>query len=787
MIEKYLKDNNLIIVPNSYRKKVIREINGLSHLISYKVMSLEEFLENYFFSYNKETIYYVMKRLEVSYEIALEYIKHLYYVEDIKYPYLKLNELVSLKKELFDNNLLITNPLFLEYLKNTNIIVYGYVLDPYYLKILNKYTSVDISLPNKKHTVYSFNNINEEVSYVISSIKEKIDNGIDINNIKLINSGSEYMLPLNRLFKWANVPIEDNIKISLYDLEVGKQIIKYLEEDLSFEEIINKLEVEEDILNKIIALFNEYNVFSIPKEYLIEMIKYELNNSYLSRKKYNNTIKLCSLEEVNDNDIVYLIGFNKENYPKINKDEDFLSDTLKKELGIFTSSELNENNRNKVINLLNRDINYIITYKEKDYFNEYNPSLLINELDMEVIDNNKINYNYSDFSNRIKLGIELDNYNKYGITSHLLEDLASTYDVNRYNTYNNIFTGIDNKYFLSSLKKLNLSYTKIDNYFRCMFSYYISYILELKKEDSDSELSKDIGNIFHYVLEHYKEKTFDFDRLWNEKIKEYQLTIGEKEILNNLKDELKFSIDIIRRQETYSSLEKYYTEKEIPIKINNPKLSNVVFSGKVDKIYYKDESNKTIVSVVDYKTGELPQNFNNISDGIGMQLPIYLYLIRKGKLFNNSIFAGFYLQKIINKDKLYKYGKDMTKEKEDCLKLFGYSNKDFDIISKFDNNYVKSNCIRSLSVTQQGEYNHNSKVMDDVHMDKLVEFVDDKINEASNNILDGNFKINPKRMKDDELSCRYCKFNDICYKKEKDYTDLKTTHEYDFLGGEEDA
>ena len=57
MIEKYLKDNNLIIAPNSLHKNIILEINNLDKNVAYKIMSLDEFMENYAFSYNKMTIY----------------------------------------------------------------------------------------------------------------------------------------------------------------------------------------------------------------------------------------------------------------------------------------------------------------------------------------------------------------------------------------------------------------------------------------------------------------------------------------------------------------------------------------------------------------------------------------------------------------------------------------------------------------------------------------------------------------------------------------------------------
>ena len=35
-------------------------------------------------------------------------------------------------------------------------------------------------------------------------------------------------------------------------------------------------------------------------------------------------------------------------------------------------------------------------------------------------------------------------------------------------------------------------------------------------------------------------------------------------------------------------------------------------------------------------------------------------------------------------------------------------------------------------------------------------------------ILESEFTINPKVIKDDYVGCKFCKFSDICYHKEKD-------------------
>ena len=116
-------------------------------------------------------------------------------------------------------------------------------------------------------------------------------------------------------------------------------------------------------------------------------------------------------------------------------------------------------------------------------------------------------------------------------------------------------------------------------------------------------------------------------------IKESNKVFSKKEefFLEKLKSELSFVIKTIKEQYKYSSLDnKLYEEK---IYIN--KHDNKTFMGIVDKIMYKTINDRTVVSIVDYKTGNPMISLDNVTYGIGMQLPIYLYLVSKSNKFKN--------------------------------------------------------------------------------------------------------------------------------------------------------
>lgn len=793
MITTYLKKNNLIICPNSLKKNITKEINQNSTLISYKIMDLKEFLQNYFFSYDKKTIFYLMKKLGLKYEIVLEYLEAFYFIEDREYHFDKLNQLRKLKNELIEKKLLETNPFFHMYLEKTHIIVCGYDdLDPFYQKIFANFQSfvhIKQGCDSKKYTVYEFNHIEEEIAYVCHDIKKKLDLGTSIQSIKILNPGNEYLNPLRRIFGWCHLPLDLKNKISLFDISLGRELLDKIDSNNSFIEIIEDFknrQVEEDILNQIIIILNDYVDFEVDSKDLYSMIEYDLKHSYLTIEKKTNCIQIGDWNEFDENDYVYILGFNKENFPSIYKDEDFLTDSMKHELGLFDS---NQKNINSMINLrknLNRNMNFMITYKLRDAFNSYNPCLLIQEEEYQTIKNPHISFDISHFYNQITLAKDYDNYYKYGVVSDSLQKLSYHYSDLKYRTYQNQFTGIDNQEYLDSLKNpFTLSYSTVDEFYRCGFRYYISNVLKIK-EDNIDEFYMNIGNIFHYVLSKCFDLDFDFDKSWNEEASKYEFTFNKLILLEKLKQELKYDIEIINKHKQYSYFDEFLYEKRFSVPVMNSKNISVNFVGIVDKISYLKENNRTLVSVIDYKTGHLPSNLNNIIYGIGMQLPVYLYFIKRSSIFPNLEIVGFYLQKIINKDMKAVHGKTIDDLKENALKLVGYSTDCEESLEKFDMTYEDSRMISGLKKKKDGFYAY-SKILNDKQMEKMDDLVSKKIQEATDSILNGEFMINPKKVDRDIIGCEFCSYRDLCFKTEKDYIELEKHQNLDFLGGDDNA
>ena len=761
--------NNKIVILNDYAKNsFIKKIDKLTNV---KVITLSELKHKYYFDYDNKAIYFISNKYNCIPEIAKIYIENIYYLKDINNE--KINFLKSIKNDLDTNNLLTYNNLFKEFLKGKDIVLYNLkYIDKFYKNIfkeLEEYSKVTIYNDEDNSTIkelYKANNSEEEIAFVCSKITKLIKSGVDINNIKLANVKSDYEFIIRKTFKLFNIPINlpsfETIKSTslvikfkeLYNIDINETIEK-------LKEFINTKE-ENDIFKSIINIVNNYlwaNDFMLVKD----MVFNDIDNIKTPREKLKNAVEVIEFKKelVSDNDYVFLIGYNEGVIPINYKDEDYLSDAIKEKLDLSTSFELNENAMNETKDNIRNIKNLIVTYPNHNLSSEI---YISSSYEKDLFDEKELNisFNESNDYNKLKLVSEKDENSKFGtITDNLLK-LSSHYKDMKYNSYDNNYKMIDKSKIKDFFKDgLTLSYTSINDYYMCSFRYYLDYILKVNKFEDTFEAT--VGSIFHKILSMCFDQDIDIIRTYETEMENssYEFNESEKFFLSILKDELVLIIETIKNQLSYTQLTNSMYEKKIVIDVD--KDLQIRFKGFVDKILYNEFNGKTVVAIIDYKTGNPNLNINNTIYGLEMQLPVYIYLI-KNEIKDVKI-GGFYLQKILNNT--------TDKEKRlDSLKLQGYTNSDLDYIDKVDSSFNDSKVIKSLRTSSKGFY-YYSKMINDEEIDILYNIVDSKIKEASKDILDSKFNINPKEMNNENIGCSFCKYKDICFMKQKDVVTLK--------------
>lgn len=774
------KNGQIIITSNVNKKNLLKKSND--KLLNIKIYSINEFNKLYFFDYDEETSYYIMNKYNVKYEIAKIYLDNLTYIETKQYSNDKLSFLSTLKQDLIDNKLIKINKLFISTLTNKEIVFYNLPMSKEleYLKELlsvsNNVTVLQDSLNTYTHTIYELITIEDEVEYIANSICKLIKDGINISKIYLTNLNDEYKKIIKRIFPMFGIPYTLDSSESVYSTFICTKFFELYNSDLSItmeqlKEFVDTKETE-DIYNKIISVINKYT-FEEDKLKVIDLIKYDLKNTKLSKKDIPASVHEVSLKDTifNDDEYVFTVSFNQGVLPSIHKDESYLTDKDKLELPVSLTVDKNNLEKQIIQDKLNSIKNLTITFKHIANGEEFNISSLNEILNYEVVSITKQDLCNSETYNKIKLTSLLDEYYKYGTKGDLLSTLNKHYQELPYNTYSHVFTGINKDLLHEFLhNKLTVSYSSLDKYYKCPFSYYIGNVLRLNiYEETFYQL---VGTLFHAILEKCLNQDFDYETLWNEELNklEHEWNSKEKFFLTKLKEELKFIIEVIQNQENFTNLHDELHEEQIEVYLKGD--ISIRFIGFVDKIKYKEREEDTIVAIIDYKTGNPNLDLTTVPYGIGMQLPVYLYLAKNSKRLKNIKVAGFYLQKILNNEVSVDKSKTYEQLKKRNLLLQGYSNEDQSILSEFDTSYADSNIIKSMKLTKDYSYAHYTKVLSTKEMDKLTEITENKINEGAELITNAHFDIAPKKIGKVNYGCTLCQFKDICFHTNDDVVEL---------------
>ncbi len=775
-----------IICSNEDKKRIVSYISKQKKMYAIHFFTMSEIKKKLFFDYSKECIYETSTYLNVKPSVAKVYIDNLYYVEDKRYYNKKLDELVALKKYLDEKNLLIYDSYFISYIKNKNFVVYNL---PYLTKFekklidsIKEYAFVSYYETEKQEyhpIVYRSFTLEEEVEFVVNKMIDLIKKGISISKIKLVNIDSDYTSALKRIFDFYQIPIDLHEQVSLYETQLGRDFISHYESDIEKTIAYLKNKYEDDSINKIISICNDYNFISdynLVKECIVD----DMKGTMLSHEQYKNAVEVISIKEVEEDDFVFLMNFNLNKIPKFKKDEDFITDSMKKFVGLDFTYEENKMISSKVKRQISSIKNLVITYKEKSISTTYYPSHLIQELSLEVKDAS-YSYKYSTLATKIKLAKKIDRFIKFGTKEEDMDQLYKSVFI-PYNTYDNQFTGIKKEDFYSYIHNdLKLSYSTLDNYNHCAFKYYVSSVLKL--DIYEENFITFIGSLFHYILE--KGLVDDIDILkevhYFIQRSERNLSIKEEFLLKKLIKELHFIIKTIKEQIKHSKLKDMLFENKIEIQMD--KEIAVTFKGFIDKICFKKIGDKTVVAIIDYKTGNTQIDLRNSLYGIGMQLPIYLYLTSHYEKIENAVFAGFYLQRILSEEVEIQENKTQEEIKKENLKLKGFSNSDPEILELFDDSYENSEVIRSMGIYKNGNFK-TTKVLSDTQITNLISLTEEVVKKTRDHILESDFKINPKQIgnkEEDKIGCMYCKFRDICFVGNKDFVKLKKQENLDFL------
>ena len=746
-------DNSIYIVPNSLKLKLLDLLSKDRNIYNITFISLEELEKHYFFDIKEEALLYLLDKTNENIDVLKLMLKNLYKIDITKeYRETKLNNLKNLYFDLKDNNYLIFDKGYSDYLLTKNIFILGYgMLEPYQKDMLDSINTnyIDITSSISIDTVYKYHSMKDEIISTALKIRELNTKGISYNKIFLAGVDNSYNFLLKTIFSMFDIPLYLKSTNKLTSIISVKEYLK--DKDINH--------IKDNSLKAKITKINDDLTYAKDSKYYDILLKEKLENTTLDNNELIESVKVLneSLEIpylVSDDEYLFVLGFNQNYLPKIYKDEEYLSDNLKRTCNLNTSTIKNKLSKDNLIKVLGTIENLTISYKLTSLTGEYAKSSLLNEFNLKEVDNLHYNYNYSKDFNNYRVSNVLDTYYKYHEKDKDFDFLTTNIDSSKYSSFDHKFKGINRP-----ITPYSLSYSSIDDLAKCPFKYYLKYILKL--DSFEESFSTKIGNIFHSVLKDSYNNNFSFEESLNKALKDNTLDSRETVLFKRLEKELKIIVDYNKEIEKRSFLTEFYGEKRLEIPLSN----HATLKGFIDKILFKPFHDKTYYAVFDYKTGSATLNLDYLSEGLYLQLPLYIYLINKSNLFNNPAFVGFFYQYLLQN---YKDSEEQLKN----LKLVGYTTDDKIVLSYLDEDYETDSFVKGLSIKKDGELSSRSKVLSDSEVEDIMNSIHKALDKSLKIIDNNDFAIAPKIINNKNISCEFCPFKEVCFVSASDYVYL---------------
>ena len=801
-IEPYWMQDCVIVMPYLKKREVLKEAHQKGILIKAQLYDLETLSQHLLYRYHDLALYEIHKKFHLPYTLATILLPYLYRIENKKYQNSKLNTMVTIKNWLQEKKYLIEDTLFQKSLENKRLIFYEcqYVndIERNLLQICKEqYQVLEIQEDEKPLDtvkIVKAATMEEEVVMVAEKITTLLEQGILPSNIVLHLTTDVYRPYLQRIFKQFGIPLELKESNVLHSYDMARYCLTLLETNESLENIVAILRetydlenrVQKEVYNQIVSILNLYIEIE-DRQDLLEIVKYQMQCTHIKKWHYQNTIKQVDiLKESIEASHVFLLGFMGSLFPTLYKDDQYLSDQEALLVGLSSSTDKNQLEKEKAYKCLQAipflEISYCLV-SHKDTYSIASYISYLQKRTQVLFETYQYQYTAENYNAHL-LCKNLDSYTKYGQKTEELTYLLGRTPC-QYRMYQHAYQEVKPSLLHSFLQqKLTLSYSSIDTFYQCPFRYYVQYILNIK-EDVKETSSIRFGNLVHKILCRVFQEEKPYLDIVEEELHEFienqSATIRDLFYLQKYKKEIIRLIAILYKQKERTSFTETYLEQSFSLSFAGP--LQVTLKGYIDKVLTFDDGENIYTIIIDYKTGMIDTNFNPVIYGMQMQLLIYLYLLKKTQ--PRTVFAGTYWQNVLKDILPATEGKTYQDLLEDAYRLDGYTLADLKTITKIDNT-LENSFIKGLKLKKDNTFYAYSKVLSLAEMDRLLEITEENIKKAIKDIQKAAFPIKPKKIGFGTASdsCAYCPYRDICYREESDIVTVKEYKNLEFIGDE---
>lgn len=772
-LNNILENNNCVVVSFNELKPYFINLKSANPALNFKFLSINEIKKNAFGVSNECAIKLGLDNFNYDYptiKTFLNYIKSGINVEVNE----DINKYYNL---LIQNNFLLVEKDYKLIFKNKLVLFLGFEKDDIEinhliseLEITNfKFIKLSEVFYKKQIFVRKYLRVDEEIHDVFIRIIDLLNSGEKVSNIQIVTDFNRNYFYLNLYSKLLKLELNFKDRDSLYETKIAKIIEKNI--DSLNEENIKMYDDGSDEYNLIVKYLSFYNFSNLSNKYV--NYKAILSDVLLSSFIDSEGIVVTNKFNFDVDKHTFLIGFDDSFFSKIAKNNEFFDDKIKILNNLNSSEIVNRENNELLLYYLMAMNKLELYYGKSDGENKEEISYYLsiiypnsNDYNSHIID--RLFYNY-DYNESIALSYysyyyELAKQYKERTTFYYMYDQSISKMLTR---YDNQYNGINNR--TNSYYKI--SYTQLNEFFSCPFKFYADRVLGINNFEDNFYLKA--GNFIHEIMEKVYDKDFDFDKVFETLLIEQKDKFDKIELiyLDKLKISAKIITDRLIAEKENSFIVKTYSEKEFNIPLND----KYILNGKVDSILIAENNDRKALQIIDYKTGETELNLSKNIYGLGLQLPIYSYLLEKDEEFKDINIQGIYYVNFISKI-LFDYDNNQIDSiKRKFLKSGAFTNS-VDDIKLFEPkiiDYLESKTIEKLSINKDGEikkatifdFSKPIKIMDEIYPCLIDQNIKIFIDYIENN----KYPISPfyDSETNNSFSCSFCDYKDLCFVNKK--------------------
>lgn len=792
--------NGIIVADRDYFNLLLQKKKAFQGL-SFKLMDKEEVIDKLSFSYGEDPLPYLVYEKKMDYSTAKKYMKILRVADREKNE--KLTSLYNELKERFleedDLAEIEFNGKKIYLLElNEDREIHGLFermhlsVNDISLKDMNILPLRDENALKEEVPLYYFSNRFQQYFYTFSRIrKEVLEHEEKKEKIEiLVKDDSEefYIRTMSEVF---SLPVIYNRDISYISIPSVKDKISDIFITRSFE--FTEEEKKNPDLSSLIEVIDEYHLASLDFDFAYSNLLEIVSSLKTKGTEENTGVFVSSRFDFDPRRLVYVMDFTYDTFYKEYQNKSVFTDEELKELSVNTSYEQTLLDQRKKRNylfyqnivLLSRVLMHLNDHIfDSQFIAELNLSDAIKKVDMtkkEFFDGS-----FTDKARELYISNQID---KQFITDRIDE----------FNSYDNSYTPIQEE----AIKHNEYSISKIEQYVNCPFKYLMQNIIPLLDEDKGR---LHVGIFLHTLMEKIYHKGFSANNVLFD-AKDIYIDILKKDGVEfDEKEEVRYSMIAYWMHIILSALENengemnHYDmgkdyEIEVKFSLQDKEGNSYPFKGRIDKILTTSTADTVYYTIIDYKSGKERFDDRLCFLGKAIQLPLYSYALMNDPsvLPEGAKFMGFGIQHIYPSSIKSSFAKDGVLSYSYLVK---YLMTEGALVST-DADYKRSlNTEYTVKKSGKKETELNKPSFFSLKMEKKKEGgydliggrgkskychpLDDIIQESIdislnviNKIKANLYPIAPlqkdlKQDESDDLSCSYCKYQDICYHRKKD-------------------